>query len=102
MNHRYLRFSIAMVGFALSLPSVADVAKPAPDLAQVRQRMSALTVPFVPNAGQWDARAAFAARTFAGTLFVTTAGQLVYSLPGGTRACVGREGAARCPARVAR
>jgi hypothetical protein len=46
------------------------------------KRIASLSVPFVPNAGQWDARAAFAAHTFAGTLFVTTAGELVYSLPG--------------------
>ena len=32
--------------------------------------------------GQWDKRAAFAAQTFAGTVFVTTDGALVYSLPG--------------------
>ena len=41
-----------------------------------------MSVPFVPNAGQWDARGAFAAYTFAGTLFVTKGGELVYSLPG--------------------
>ena len=52
-----------------------------PDEAMLK-KMSTLAVPFVPNAGQWDARAAFAARTFAGTLFVTTDGQLVYSLSG--------------------
>src|SRR5437868_4843246 len=39
-------------------------------------------VPFVPNRGQWDLPAAFAAHTFAGTMFVTTEGKLVYSLPG--------------------
>ena len=53
----------------------------APDPAALN-RIAALSVPFVPNAGQWDARAAFAAQTFAGTLFVTKEGQLVYSLPG--------------------
>lgn len=52
-----------------------------PDPA-TRNQIAALSVPFVPNAGQWDQRAAFAAQTFAGTLFVTRDGQLVYSLPG--------------------
>ena len=52
-----------------------------PDRATL-DKIAALSVPFVPNAGQWDARAAFAAQTFAGTLFVTTQGELVYSLPG--------------------
>ena len=53
----------------------------APDPATLN-RIAKLSVPFVPNAGQWDSRAAFAAQTFAGTLFVTKEGQLVYSLPG--------------------
>ena len=50
--------------------------------AGVRQAIAQAAVPFAPNAGQWDKSAAFAARTFAGTLFVTTTGALVYSLPG--------------------
>jgi len=48
----------------------------------VSQKLATASVPFVPNAGQWDKQAAFAAQTFAGTLFVTTEGKLVYSLPG--------------------
>jgi hypothetical protein len=53
-----------------------------PTLANAQQKLAAMSVPFIPNAGQWDAKAAFAAQTFAGTLFVTKAGELVYSLPG--------------------
>ncbi len=41
-----------------------------------------MTIPFVPNAGHLDARVAYAARTFAGTVFVTREGELVYALPG--------------------
>jgi len=52
-----------------------------PDLATIN-KVAALSVPFVPNAGQWNERAAFAAQTFAGTLLVTRDGQLIYSLPG--------------------
>ncbi len=59
----------------------ATVSAAAPDLP-TQQTIAAISVPFVPNAGQWDARAAFAAQTFAGTLFVTKTGELVYSLPG--------------------
>jgi|JI10StandDraft_1071094.scaffolds.fasta_scaffold17548_5 hypothetical protein len=51
-------------------------------LASAQEKLASMSVPFVPNAGQWDKRAAFAAQTFAGTLFVTTEGQIVYSLPG--------------------
>jgi|JI10StandDraft_1071094.scaffolds.fasta_scaffold77309_1 hypothetical protein len=54
---------------------------PVHTLATAQQKLAAVTVPFVSNAGQWDVRAAFGAKTFAGTLFVTTDGQLVYGLP---------------------
>ncbi len=70
-----------------SLASDAHASAP-PDLAVVQQKLSAMAIPFVPNAGQWDSRAAFAAQTFAGTLFVTTEGQLVYSLPPKREACM--------------
>ena len=60
--------------------AIAAVAA-SPDEATLK-RISALAVPFVPNAGQWDSRAAFKAQAFAGTLFVTKQGELVYSLPG--------------------
>ncbi|MBP8297760.1 MAG: hypothetical protein KAX84_16730, partial [Burkholderiales bacterium] len=58
------------------------VAVPSPAPARAMQeKLATMSVPFVPNAGQWDARAAFAASTLAGTLFVTNEGKLVYSLP---------------------
>ncbi len=68
---------------ALSMSAHAtSVAVPtAPNLDAIKQRINVASVPFVPNAGQWDARAAFAAKTFAGTLFVTNEGKLVYNLP---------------------
>ncbi len=53
----------------------------APNIDAIKQRINVASAPFVPNAGQWDARAAFAAKTFAGTVFITTDGKLVYSLP---------------------
>jgi hypothetical protein len=64
------------------LPLLFSNGAPAAVDLGVRQKLATASVPFVPNAGQWDQQAAFAAQTFAGTLFVTTAGQLVYSLPG--------------------
>jgi hypothetical protein len=48
----------------------------------VRQQLAKANVPFVANEGQWDPQAAFAASTLAGSFFVTTAGKLIYSLPG--------------------
>lgn len=66
---------------ALTVVAAASINASAPDPATLT-KIAALSVPFVPNAGQWDPRAAFAAKTFAGTLFVTKDGQIVYSLPG--------------------
>lgn len=40
-----------------------------------------LRLPFAPNHGQFDPRVAYFARTFAGGVFVTERGELVYSLP---------------------
>jgi hypothetical protein len=68
------------LGWAISEKAVSPSSSP-PTLATAQQKLAAMRVSFVPNAGQWDARAAFAAQTFAGTLFVTTEGQMVYSLP---------------------
>lgn len=53
-----------------------------PATAQVRQALQGLAMPFEANAGQFDERVAFAGRTFAGPVYVTHEGQIVYSLPG--------------------
>ncbi|MEO8132916.1 MAG: SBBP repeat-containing protein [Betaproteobacteria bacterium] len=66
---------------AIPLACLAASASARPDPA-IQQRIAALAIPFVPNAGQWDSRAAFAAQLSAGMLFVTGDGQLVYRLPG--------------------
>ncbi|MBP8297247.1 MAG: hypothetical protein KAX84_14130, partial [Burkholderiales bacterium] len=79
-----LRALTALCTLALALCAQAthSANRPQTGLAHAAQeKLAAMSVPFVPNAGQWDARAAFAARTLAGTLFVTTEGKLVYSLP---------------------
>ena len=48
---------------------------------RVRQRLSGLAISFVANAGQTDPAVAYYAQTFAGTVFVTRDGRIVYSLP---------------------
>lgn len=69
-------------------------------LAATQQKLSAKSVPFVSNAGQWDARAEFAVQTFAGTVFVTKQGELVYSLPGKAADAASRQAPVpRSPAR---
>ena len=73
----------------------------APDAATLK-KINRATVPFVVNAGQWDARAAFAAQTFAGTVFVTQDGALVYSLPGKPIVDESRESDAAQPSRRGR
>jgi len=83
-----------LLGLALATPSTAAI-DPA-----TASKIGALSVPFVPNTGQWDSRAAFAAPTFAGTLFVTTTGQLVYRMRGGfaaTSPASGKQAAAGAP-----
>lgn len=51
-------------------------------LGQVQQALQGLAMPFEANSGQFDKRVAFAGRTFAGPVFVTRQGQIVYSLSG--------------------
>ena len=65
---------------ALNVPNAAII--PAPDVATAQQKINTLAVPFVPNGGQWDRRAAFKANTLDGAMFVSTEGALVYSFPG--------------------
>lgn len=77
---RVLRGVALCVGTLLLLSPLPSLAKISD--AAVREKIAALSVPFVANQGQWDSRAAFAAQTFAGAVFVTTDGELVYSLRG--------------------
>ena len=49
--------------------------------AEARQKLAKVQIPFIANQGQSDKEVKFYARTFAGTVFVTETGKLVYSLP---------------------
>lgn len=71
----------AMV-LGLLLLGGASIQEATPGARDVKERLGGVRVPFVANAGQVDAQVAYFAPTFAGTLFVTTAGELVHSLPG--------------------
>ncbi len=55
----------------------------------LRERIGDVRVPFIANDGQTDAVVAYYAQTFAGTVFITRDGRIVYSLPGKS---AGREG----------
>jgi hypothetical protein len=68
----------------LALASSAQATSPpaAPELPAVQQALAGLAVPFEQNTGQFEPQVAYLARTFAGAVFVTRDGRLVYSLPG--------------------
>src|SRR6266496_5489849 len=53
---------------------------------RVRERLCGLRIPFIANSGQIDAAVSYYAPTFAGTVFVTRDGRIVYSLLAETRA----------------
>jgi hypothetical protein len=54
----------------------------APELPAVQEALAGLAVPFEQNTGQFEPEVAYLAKTFAGSVFVTRDGRLVYSLPG--------------------
>ena len=71
-----------LMGLVLVLFLLPRAAQAATDGARVHSALAGLHLPFVANQGQVDSRVAYYAPTFAGTLFVTREGALVYSLPG--------------------
>lgn len=68
--------SLVLLGPGLALATPHD--------AELRAKFDGLRLPFIENQGQIDATVAYYAPTFAGTLFVTHRGDLVYSLPART------------------
>jgi len=50
--------------------------------AQALEKLAGIDIPFVANEGQFDPAVAFSAPTLSGKVFVTRAGQIVYSLSG--------------------
>ncbi len=80
---RHLALSALALAYCI-VPAVPATAAPASDhrAPELTQRaLSALQLPFIANAGQADARVGFYAHTFAGTVYVTRGGELVYDLP---------------------
>src|SRR3990167_3578682 len=49
---------------------------------EIAHKMKKLHVPFIANDGQADEKVKFYANTFAGSVFVTKDGEIVYALPG--------------------
>jgi len=79
-------FTLALSA-ALLAGNAAAAVRPAaesatPDRQAVQQALAGLAVPFEQNQGQFDPQVAYMAKTFAGAVFVTRDGRIVYSLPG--------------------
>jgi hypothetical protein len=53
-----------------------------PDQERAKQSLAGLQIPFITNESQLDPRVSYYAPTFAGTVYVTHDGKIVYSLPG--------------------
>ena len=70
---------------ALLLAVPVSAGSALPDRSAVQGRLAAMAVPFVANEGQIDSRVAFYAPTFAGAVFVTRDGRIVYALPQGRK-----------------
>jgi hypothetical protein len=69
----------AAVAAAIVLSAVMSMP---PAAAATADSIGNAQIPFIVNRGQVDARVAFYAHTFAGTVFATRGGELVYALPG--------------------
>ncbi len=76
----------AAVLASLALPALASAAiasgGEAASLERLQARLGTLTVPWVANAGQWDERAAWQARSFAGAVWLARDGTLVHQFNG--------------------
>nr|HPK67039.1 hypothetical protein [Thermoanaerobaculia bacterium] len=84
-SHRPRSARIALLALAaILLASGAHATTPpaAPELPAVQEALAGLAVPFEQNTGQFAPEVAYLAKTFAGSVFVTRDGRLVYSLPG--------------------
>src|SRR5262245_46412144 len=81
MLRRWPLLGATMVSLLTSLlpPGPALAREPAA-LGRLSGQLAGIQLPFIANEGQVDARVAYYAPTFAGTLFVTRQGEIVYGL----------------------
>jgi hypothetical protein len=82
---RTISCAIILIVAILVLPVLGASAKEEGSSAipksEVLSKVSKLHIPFIPNQGQMDERVKYYARSFGGTVFVTEAGEIFYSLP---------------------
>lgn len=87
MKRQTVLVSLAAAMCCVALPAAAAIAasrdnEEATEVTAVKRALAGMSVPFEQNQGQFDRPVAYAARTFAGTVFVTRKGQIVHSLAG--------------------
>jgi hypothetical protein len=80
MRQRLRRLGGIVIALSALVLPVSVLARTPSDAARVRAQLAGVRLPFIENQGQVDARVAYYAPTFAGTLFVTRQGELVYAL----------------------
>lgn len=73
-------YRLIAVGF-LCLLITSGMGVGAAAVGPVGTPIEAIQIPFIENQGQLNSEVSYYARTFAGTVFVTTQGELVYALP---------------------
>ncbi len=64
------------------LPTLPNNQQPLQQSQATAKSLTGLQLPFIANNGQTDPQVGFYAQTFAGTVYVTRSGELVYALPG--------------------
>jgi hypothetical protein len=79
MKHLSIILMLCVVCFSADISLGAT--KNQPNTPDIKTKLNTIQVPFIQNQGQMHEDVAFSAQTFGGTLFVTTKGELVLSLP---------------------
>ncbi len=80
-------YLILLISLALFLiPALSFASKKEITQDKVKAKIARLSVPFIKNTGQIENdEVSFYAKTFGGTVFITKNGEIVYSLPEGTK-----------------
>ncbi len=72
---------LALLVFLIPISGSAQIAVTSPNAELSKSLRQGLNLPFIANNGQVDPSVSFYVQTFAGTVFITQTGEMVYSLP---------------------
>ena len=81
---RKLLSTLPALAFGLFACTTVAQATVAPTIAKVNEAIGKTSLSWVPNGGQWDAKAAYRAQSFAGSVWMTHDGALVHQFNGPT------------------